>query len=193
MVNLIVLASGEGKRFGENKLFYEIDGTEMYMLLLKKLISLKSFEKRVIIVTKYNKIIEAVKDMPVTAVFNENADEGISSSVRAGVLKCLELSEPLYDIFFVSDMPFMSKETIEGFVLGVLDSDGDMGCVSFGGRMYNPVAFKPKFRSELLKLRGDKGGKQIFNKYKASHFTFEAQNSKEVKDLDYKYEKEVKN
>ena len=63
-INLVLLASGNSKRFGSNKLLYKIDGKEMFKYSvdladdLKK--SLKETIKNIIVVSKYQEIKEYV-------------------------------------------------------------------------------------------------------------------------------------
>ena len=41
MIHIIYMAAGNSRRFGSNKLFYELDGKPMYRHLLERLIKIK--------------------------------------------------------------------------------------------------------------------------------------------------------
>ncbi len=47
MIHIIYMAAGNSRRFGSNKLFYELDGKPMYRHLLERLIEIKD---------RYNKL-----------------------------------------------------------------------------------------------------------------------------------------
>ena len=47
MIHIIYMAAGNSRRFGSNKLFYELDGKPMYRHLLDHLIEIKD---------RYNKL-----------------------------------------------------------------------------------------------------------------------------------------
>ena len=88
MLSVIVLASGNSKRFKGNKLLYEIDGKPMYLYTVEKLINLKKKCKyigEIIFVTKYQKIINDLKNKDIKVVKNKNSEFGISQSIKLGV------------------------------------------------------------------------------------------------------------
>ena len=45
-IDLILLAAGNSRRFGSNKLLYEVDGKPMYAHMLEKLLSIAEQENR---------------------------------------------------------------------------------------------------------------------------------------------------
>lgn len=52
MIHIIYMAAGNSRRFGSNKLFYELDGKPMYRQLLERLVEIKD---------RYNKLNKAGK------------------------------------------------------------------------------------------------------------------------------------
>ena len=52
MIHIIYMAAGNSRRFGSNKLFYELDGKPMYRHLLERLVEIKD---------RYNKLKKAGK------------------------------------------------------------------------------------------------------------------------------------
>ena len=54
MIHIIYMAAGNSRRFGSNKLFYELDGKPMYRHLLERLIEIKD---------RYNKLKKGWKKM----------------------------------------------------------------------------------------------------------------------------------
>ena len=56
MIHIIYMAAGNSRRFGSNKLFYELDGKPMYRHLLERLIEIKD---------RYNKLKNAESNNPV--------------------------------------------------------------------------------------------------------------------------------
>ena len=109
-IGMILLAAGYSRRFGSNKLLYEIEGRPMYLRTLDQLIQAgkelaedkkenKSKEKNscppkqalvleTAVVTQYQEIKETAKSQGVTALINHHPEKGISSSLKTG----LELS-----------------------------------------------------------------------------------------------------
>ena len=84
----IILAAGNSKRFGENKLLYSVDGTPMLthiaecMLMMKK----EGFLRTVLCVTRPGPTEDLIgSTLPV--VLNTHPEQGISLSIRLGLEK----------------------------------------------------------------------------------------------------------
>lgn len=190
-VHMVVLAAGFSKRFGGNKLLYELDGMPMYQHLLNRLKELKEEGKTdsLLVVSQYEEILEEIKKQGIPVVKNEDSARGISSSLQLGLEKTIEIQkekEEHYYMFFAADQPWLGKETIREFTSAFLKSNKKIGCVSKDGVPKNPVIFHQKYIPELMSLTGDTGGKKVLKKHLEETFFYEVQNEKELFDCDYK-------
>ncbi|WP_455543304.1 nucleotidyltransferase family protein [Intestinibacter sp.] len=190
-LSIIVLASGNSKRFNGNKLLHKIDKKPMYLHTVDKLINLKKKNKNVdevIFITKYEKIIDKLKDKDIKVIKNNNSEFGISQSIKLGVSNS---SNNVY-MFIVCDQPYIKEDTIGRFIDKFIESGKNLGCVSNNGVLLNPTIFTDKYRDDLYSLRGDKGGKKIILKHLDDLFIFEVLDKKEVIDIDFKNQLEDK-
>ena len=188
-LSIIVLASGNSKRFRENKLLYEIDEKPMYLHTVEKLINLKKkyeYIDEIIFVTKYRKIVEDLQNKDVKIVENKNSEFGISQSIKLGISN----SKNKVYMFIVCDQPYVREKTIENFISEFIKSGKNLGCVSSNNTLLNPNIFTEKYRKDLLDLEGDKGGKKIILNNLDDLFVFEVDNPKELVDIDYKHQLE---
>lgn len=188
-LSIIVLASGNSKRFRENKLLYEIDEKPMYLHTVEKLINLKKkyeYIDEIIFVTKYRKIVEDLQNKDVKIVENKNSEFGISQSIKLGISN----SKNKVYMFIVCDQPYVREKTIENFISEFIKSGKNLGCVSSNNTLLNPTIFTEKYRKDLLDLEGDKGGKKIILNNLDDLFVFEVDNPKELVDIDYKHQLE---
>lgn len=188
MVNLIYLAAGNSRRFGSNKLLLPIAGKPMYRHGLSILMELQQESAeicRLVVVTSHEEIRKELCEEPLCLVWNEKSREGISTSIRCG-LDALEKQEPSWYFFFVADQPYLRKETLVGFLRNFFQSGKPIGCISYNGNPGNPVIFSTHFFDELYGLSGDSGGKQIVNRWSEQCFFYEARDSRELMDIDYK-------
>jgi len=183
-ISPIILASGFGTRFGENKLLYNINGKAMYRHVVDELINLhlSGVVEKPIVVTQYDKIIQELKNQPVKRVINTNAVEGISASILLGV-KAAEDAHGY--MFFTADQPYLTSKTIEAFVVGFRKSGKSIGAVANGETIASPTIFLSVYKNELLALTGDKGGKAIIKKYVKNIYVHQVC-SKELFDIDIK-------
>lgn len=200
---LIYLAAGNSRRFGSNKLLYEIEGRPMYRHLLDRLVRIAGTfpDCEVLVVTRYEEIRESVEALrtngePVRCVWSPESAKGASYSIRAGLLEAIRLGAQ-EAAFFVADQPWLTEASVQGF-LQLMQSAGEtqepgqedaaterLGCVRYRDREGNPVWFGKAYFPELLELKEEEGGKKVFRRHRDKARYYEIQDRKELEDMDY--------
>lgn len=188
--NMIYLAAGQGRRFGSNKLLWEIEGKPMFAYTLDLLI--KITEERpdytLTVVTMYDEIAEYTKNatkLPaVRCIMSPESRQGISFSIKNGI-KDLSDNGCFYT-FIVADEPGLTYETLTGFMEGCMASGFLAGVVTHNGVTGNPTMFHGSFKPALMSLTGDVGGKKLLNEYDDGCFMYEVPDGTELSDIDYK-------
>ena len=182
-LSLIMLAAGNSRRFGSNKLLYEIDGVPMYQRTLKKLQKAAREFKNcgIIVVTQYEEIAARAQESGVRVLINPHPERGISSSMQIGLAAAKESSACL---FTVSDQPWLTAETIIDLVHKFLAEHKGMACTLLGTKTGNPCIFSRKYYQELQEITGDKGGKQIINRHPDDVTYLEMKDARELVDID---------
>lgn len=163
----------------------------MYLHTLDKLIDLKKVNDNIdeiIFVTKYDEIINNLKNKDIKVIKNNNSEFGISQSIKLGISNSFN---NVY-MFIVCDQPYIKKETINKFINEFIRSKKNLGCVSNDSILLNPTIFTDKYKDKLLKLDGDKGGKKIILKNIDDLFIFDVLEKRELIDIDYKSQLENK-
>ena len=182
----IMLAAGNSRRFGSNKLLYEIGGVPMYLRTLHKLQKAASElgNCEIIVVTQYQEIASKAQESGVRVLINPYPERGISSSMQIGLAAAKESAACL---FIVSDQPWLTTETIVDLVHKFLSEDKGMACTLLGTKTGNPCIFSRKYYQELQEITGDKGGKQIINRHPEDVAYLEIEDAKELVDVDTLY------
>lgn len=126
-ITLVMLAAGNSRRFGSNKLLYEIDGMPMYLRTLAKLQKAASElgDCEIIVVTQYEEIAAKANTLGVKVLINPQPERGISSSMQIGLATAKDSSACL---FTVSDQPWLTAETIINLVDKFRDEQKGMAC-----------------------------------------------------------------
>ena len=93
-------------------------------------------------------------------VFNENYEEGISTSVIAG-LRAVE-QEYEHIMFLLADMPYVTTRLINSLIAAYLDSGSPLGAILTRGKRAHPVIIHRSFFKELHSLKGDTGARVLF-------------------------------
>ena len=116
-----------------------------------------------IVVTQYEEIMQQTRALGIAAVWNDQAGEGISASIRLGTKSALAMGADAV-MFFAADMPFLPAVEIRRFARQFSGSGKAFGCMEFGKEHIttNPGAFLLKAEAEkLLQLRGDRGAMRL--------------------------------
>ena len=137
MIHIIYMAAGNSRRFGSNKLFYELDGKPMYRHLLERLIEIKDRNNKlkkagkktknaesnnpvidITVVTRYREILDYCSSIPdCHAVLSPDSEKGISYTIKAGIMAVQEQKK----LKKSSGMLQNSAETEEYYLFAVAD------------------------------------------------------------------------
>lgn len=195
MIHIIYMAAGNSRRFGSNKLFYELDGKPMYRHLLECLIEIKDRYNKlknaesnnpvidITVVTRYREILDYCACIPdCHAVLSPDSEKGISYTIKAGIMAVQEQKKPEktsgslhntaepedYYMFAVADQPYLKSQSVIKLIDKVLENKGNMRLtfsLHCGDAVGNPCVFHSSLIPQLLSLEGDKGGRSVAKKY----------------------------
>lgn len=182
-ITLIYLAAGNSRRFGSNKLFYEIEGKVLYLHALERLAAIcrRHADWNLLVVTQYQEIFDKVQKMGLGTVFSPDSRKGVSYSIEAALRA--ETNRDAY-AFFVADQPFLTGETAEGFLMEMERSGAKLGSVCYREMAGNPTWFTDGYREELLALEGDCGGRTVLKRHSEEVVYYEIPVEKELCDID---------
>ena len=174
MNSCILLAAGESKRMnGENKLIKEIEGIPLIKYSVKNILG--STVDELIIVTGYQKeIIENIidKNKKIKFVYNKDFSNGIASSIIAGLC---EISTKAKNFFIsLADMPNVNQNIYNKLIKGKNnynmklkpENRKEIIIPTSDGKDGNPVLFSIFMKTDVMKISGDRGAKEIIENKK---------------------------
>lgn len=181
MIHIIYMAAGNSRRFGSNKLFYELDGKPMYRHLLDRLMKIKDRYNKlksdsqtidITVVTRYREILDYCACIPdCHAVISPDSEKGISYTIKAGIMAVQEQKKTGmqdYYMFAVADQPYLKSQSVIELIDRVIENTGDKRLVfslRCGAAVGNPCVFNSSLIPQLLSLEGDKGGRSVAKKH----------------------------
>ena len=181
MIHIIYMAAGNSRRFGSNKLFYELDGKPMYRHLLDRLVGIKNRYNKsksdsrtidITVVTRYREILDYCACIPdCHAVISPDSEKGISYTIKAGIMAVQEQKKTGmqdYYMFAVADQPYLKSQSVIKLIDKILENKGNKRLVfslRCGDAVGNPCVFHSSLIPQLLSLEGDKGGRSVAKKY----------------------------
>lgn len=183
-IAVVILAAGNSSRFAGNKLLTLLDKKPVYSYALDAVC--ETGQKEVILVSQYQDILDEADKKKICAVHNPFPDKGISYSIQLGIEACRKQDPNVQGILFcVCDQPGITAESIKKIVdLGAKENHRIV-CASLNGKYRNPAYWDQVFFKDLMELKGDQGGRVLFDRYE-KYIRGVAVDEQEVMDLDTK-------
>ena len=174
----VVMAAGNARRFGENKLAAEVRGRSLIRRALEAVPG-EEFE-RVAVVTQYPGVLALAEEFGFTPVRNEHPDQGVSRTIRLGLEALGNLDGVL---FLVSDQPLLRRESVRALAELWRARPDKIAALGHGGVRGNPCLFPARFFPELLSLTEDRGGSAVIRRHKEDLILLEVP-EEELTDVD---------
>jgi len=164
-LSAIVLAAGKSARIApENKLLLPVQGKTIIQKVVEEIIPLKFPEVLVITGFEQDKIKKALQDYPVRLIRNPDYEQGMSASIRLGMLKAKSDIDGY--MIFLADMPWIDQNTLKTLIrFFYTNPESTIVVPVFQKRRGNPVIFSKKYENDLLSLDGDSGARPIIKKF----------------------------
>jgi molybdenum cofactor cytidylyltransferase len=182
----LVLAAGASSRMGKPKqLLPVLDETLLGRVLNE---SLKSDLDKVVLVLGHQAeeiqaaIEESLEHPKLLVIVNRRYEEGISSSVRAG-LSVIEGSHS-HVMVILADMPHIDANLINILLRQYRTSGLPIGAVKIKNRRSHPVIFSRKMYPELHRLKGDRGARDLFQRCRDKVILVEPEGVYDDRDID---------
>jgi molybdenum cofactor cytidylyltransferase len=184
MISAIVLAAGESRRMGETKLILDWQGKPILQHVLDALRDSPVGEVILVLGHEAERIRGRIQAPEVKIVINPDYREGMSTSLRRGILA----ADPDTQAFLVvlADQPGINPKIIAELILNFHQGYPGKNILvpDFRGRRGHPVLFGAKYREEILRLKGDVGGRKILGEHPEDILTVEMNGDAALVDID---------
>lgn len=164
----ILLAAGQSRRFGSDKLLHVMSyQSEAKPLILHALNPwLEVFPQVNVVIRKDDlALLELLNQSPfssrLTLITAENAHKGMAASLVRGIKANQHADGWLIGL---ADMPFIQSPVIAESQ-ALLQDGAAITQPEYNGRRGHPVGFAAAFLPQLLALNGDKGARDILSVY----------------------------
>jgi molybdenum cofactor cytidylyltransferase len=159
----VILAAGKSSRFGGIKQYLHVRGKPMLLHAVDA--AMDAGLAPIIVVTgEVPEEIGMVFDgLPIQVVKNPQPEKGQSSSLRLGLESIHGQAEAV--VYFLADMPLVSSELVRTLVWKHRRSMAPVIVPIHEGRKGNPVLFDQVTYDDLMRTKGDRGGRALFESY----------------------------
>lgn len=136
--------------------------------------------------------VPLINHQKVKIVINPHYKRGMSASIRKGVRAIDPKSHGI--LIALGDQPFLKTKTINALIGAFVKNKGAIIVPCYHGIQGHPVIFNKRFGKELLRIRGDVGGRSILKRHPQEVVMVPVRSEGVVKDIDIwkDYRKELK-
>ncbi|MBN2677811.1 MAG: nucleotidyltransferase family protein [Anaerolineaceae bacterium] len=159
----IILAAGASRRLGVPKQTLLWKGETLIRHVAK--LALESGLDPLIVVTGYKskEVEEKIRDLPVIIAYNPKWEEGQSTSIRRGLEEVASDTDAC--LFLMSDQPQIPVALIKKIMDRFKKCNSMIIVPRVGESRGNPVLLSHSVFPDLYTLKGNEGGRIIFNRY----------------------------
>ena len=162
----IVLAAGGSQRFGSLKQLLPWHGKPLAWYALRAALDAGLEPIVVVIGAEASKVQQALADEDVRFLENPAWADGQSTSMQAGLDEVGDSVEAA--VILLADMPMVNDDLLRALVKLHRETLAPLVAPVVGERRGNPVLFDRKTFPALHDVRGDQGGRGLFNRFSAA-------------------------
>ena len=181
-VSCVVLAAGESRRMGSDKLMLDINGTSMLESTLQNICD-AGIEDLIVVVQPGSSWSRLLNNNKYKIVENHKYKSGMAESVKVGLNSVDKCSQGV--IFALADQPLIPSKTYRELICYYSKNLDLITCPRYRGQRGNPVLFDRRTWPLMLQLSGDRGGRVLLETFPESEIGyFESDNEAVLIDID---------
>lgn len=160
----LVLAAGSSSRMGQSKQLIEIKGQPLLQKVVDVVCASKLGKIVVVLGAYYNDHQEILKDKPVDIVFHSAWQNGIGSSLKAGVAYIQKTySNAKGVIITVCDQPYLTPNHLINLIESHRATGKPIVASSYTNTIGVPCFFQNTIVPSILKLSDNEGAKKLLS------------------------------
>jgi len=159
MISAILLAAGESRRMGKPKLLMPIGKSTVLEQAIDNLLNSRVSETIVVLGYKAEEVRLKIATKPVKIAVNPDYQQGMSTSIATG-LKLVD-DRATAVMLALADQPFIDGKIIDRLIQQFQTHKKGIVIPVYQGRRGHPIVFAIEYKTELLGLKGDVGGREI--------------------------------
>ena len=163
---IVILAAGSSSRMGKPKQLLKFNGQTLLNIVVTESLKTK-FRPVVVVLGAYAaEIKKASTNQEVIYSFNEDWENGMSSSISLGLKVALENNPKIENVILtVADQVHISSDIFEELQSKQEQSKKNIVASAYSQTTGTPTLFNKKYFDNLLFLSGSNGAKSLIKQY----------------------------
>ena len=169
---VLILAAGASRRMGTSKQLLQIDGQSLLRKTIQTALAISPFQCAVVLGADFEVHVKEIEGLPVEGIHNPEWDNGIGSSIKAGI-RSLQRNPP--DAFFilVCDQPLLTHSHLKRMADRYESTGSAIVASTYQEIAGVPALFDWSVSEKLLQLEDNEGAKKIIKAMCTSFVDFE--------------------
>jgi molybdenum cofactor cytidylyltransferase len=163
LISAIILAAGESRRMGEPKQLMPLGKTTILERTVDNFLNSEVHDVIVVVGYRAEEVISLIADRSVAIAVNSAYREGMSTSIVAGLSLISNKTQGV--MLALADQPFIDSHTINHLIEAFGVHNKNIAIPVYQSKRGHPVIFAIKYKEELLRLKGDIGGREIIGQH----------------------------
>lgn len=165
-IGLIILAAGASVRMGKSKQSLDFEGKTLLQRTIQTALDSECRPIVVILGSQIDVLKNEIKNFDVQIVENADWEKGMSSSIKTGLEKILEINNRISGVvIMVCDQPFVSAELINRLVKDYRETENLIVASRYSETLGVPALFSSRIFPRLLTLENEGGAKKIIEQF----------------------------
>ncbi len=181
-ISAILLAAGESKRMGTNKLSLPWGRKTVLERSLHVLFSSQVNEVLIVLSKRTWGLGQRLRRPRVKLVQNPQPEKGMSTSIRKGIQAMGQKSQAV--LIALGDQPLLNAKTINALIRAYVEKKGTIIVPIFRGKRGHPVLFDRRYEKELLKLKKDVGARSLLERHDKDVYEVNSKSEGVIVDID---------
>ncbi|HEY2029520.1 MAG TPA: nucleotidyltransferase family protein [Myxococcales bacterium] len=161
----VVLAAGQSRRMGKNKLLLDLNGKSVVRRAVEKAEAAGLSPVLVVTGHERERVEAELRGLSCQLVFNPDYASGMNSSVAAAISAVPD--DCAGAVLLLADMPLVTAAMLEALCEARRESNAPLIVSVFGGVVAPPMLYGRGLFSELRQLAGDGCGKRVIKQHRA--------------------------
>ena len=168
-IGIVVLAAGASERMREPKQLLRFEGKTLLRRAVETAIATDCGAVVAVLGANFEKTSAEIAHLSANSCRNEDWQSGLSSSLKVGLVKLLEI-QPNLDALLVSlaDQPFVTARHFHQFIEKFQNTNNPIIAARYRETIGVPALFGKKIFAEFAGISGDKGAKTIIEKHRST-------------------------
>lgn len=163
---IVVLAAGASTRLGAPKQLLNFRGKSLLRRAVETAVASLCRPVIVVLGAHAAEVRGEIENLEIEVIENTEWADGLGSSIRVGINRLNEFSQDVSGaVIMLCDQPLISTKAIDELVKIHHETGAAIVASEYKGTLGVPALFARAMFPELMNLRGDKGAKQIIEKF----------------------------